>query len=221
LGQSHRDTAEGVIERTLNSMKRLQKAIEAIPAHVIIPTKEIVDSLNNKVARKTIIVTARRDAHMKRFTTVLGNELYESRRRDAIIEPYTIFILDEADLFIPLEQGPEGTGEIKELCVTLARRGRKFGLGIGISTQRASLLDTEVMGNLHTYFVSKLPRAHDRQRVAEAFGIGEDQLSPTFTFRPGNWLIISHDATGLKGVPIPTIAADANERILNAARLEP
>jgi len=66
--------------------------------------------------------------------------------------------------------------------------------------------------------VSKLPRSTDRQRVAEAFGIGEEQLAPTFTFRPGNWLIISHDATGLKGVPIPTVADDANERILQAAK---
>ena len=79
------------------------------------------------------------------------------------------------------------------------------------------MLDTEVMGNLHTYFVSKLPRSYDRQRVAEAFGIGEEQLSPTFTFRPGHWLIISHDATGLKGVPIPAKANDANQRIIDAA----
>ena len=105
---------------------------------------------------------------------------------------------------------------MRELCVTLARRGRKFGLGLGISTQRSSLLDTEVMANLHTYFVSKLPRADDRQRVAEAFGISEDQLAPTFTFSRGNWLVISHDATGLKGVPIPTIAEDANVRISSA-----
>ena len=69
------------------------------------------------------------------------------------------------------------------------------------------------MGNLHTYFVSKLPRAYDREKVAEAFGIGQEQLTPTFTFRPGNWLIISHDATGLKGVPIPVTAENANDRI--------
>jgi hypothetical protein len=73
------------------------------------------------------------------------------------------------------------------------------------------------MGNLHTYFVSILPRKTDRERVAEAFGIGDEQLSPTFTFRPGSWLVISHDAVGLKGVPIPTTAADANERIIAAA----
>jgi hypothetical protein len=133
-------------------------------------------------------------------------------------EPFTTFIFDEADLFIPQESTDEATGDVRDLCVTLARRGRKFGLGIGISTQRVTLLDTEVMGNLHTYFVSKLPRQFDRQRVSEAFGIGEEQLSPTFTFRPGNWLIISHDATGLRGVPIPASAADAVMRILGKSK---
>jgi len=53
--------------------------------------------------------------------------------------------------------------------------------------------------------------------VAEAFGIGQEELSPTFSFRPGNWLVISHDATGLKGVPIPTQSENANQRIITAA----
>jgi len=209
--------ASSAIERTLRTLKKEQRGLSEVPSKSIISINELVKTLNNEENRQTVIITARRDSHLKRFSAILGNELYESRRREAILEPYTVFLFDEADLFIPLESGNEETAMVKELCVTLARRGRKFGLGIGISTQRAALLDTEVMGNLHTYFVSKLPRSLDRQRVAEAFGIGEEQLSPTFTFRPGNWLIISHDATGLKGVPIPTIADDANERILKAA----
>ncbi|MDD5474588.1 MAG: ATP-binding protein [Candidatus Methanoperedens sp.] len=216
--ESKKSTAKGVIARTRNSLLRLQKNLNEILPSAIIPTKILLETLNNKSACQTLIITARRDSDLKRFCTVLGNELYESRRREGKLEPHTLFLFDEADLFIPLDSGDEETNEVKELCVTLARRGRKFGLGIGISTQRAALLDTEVMGNLHTYLVSKLPRSTDRQRVAEAFGIGEEQLSPTFTFRPGNWLIISHDATGLKGVPIPTVADDANERILQAAK---
>ncbi len=216
--ESKNSTAKGVIMRTRNSLNRLQNILLEIPPSAIIPTKVLIETLNNKKACQTLIITARRDSDLKRFCSILGNELYESRRREGKLEPHTLFLFDEADLFIPLDSGNEETNEIKELCVTLARRGRKFGLGIGIATQRAAMLDTEVMGNLHTYFVSKLPRSTDRQRVAEAFGIGEEQLSPTFTFRPGNWLIISHDATGLKGVPIPTVADDANERILQAAK---
>jgi hypothetical protein len=217
LGKDHQATANGAITRTVRALERLKSGLEDIPTGAIISIEDLVTKLNDTKHRQTVIVTARHDADLKRFCSVLGNGIYESRRRGAILKPSTTFLIDEADLFIPLESGDEETAIVKELCVTLARRGRKFGLGIGISTQRAALLDTEVMGNLHTYFVSKLPRAGDRQRVAEAFGIGDDQLSPTFTFRPGNWLLISHDATGLRGVPIPTKSFDANERIIQAA----
>lgn len=211
-------TVTGVVDRTLNSLRRLKKDITEIPPNAIISYRDVISALNDEKKHQIFIITGRRDSDLKRFIENIGNELYESRRREGRIKPFTVFLFDEADLFIPIDSKDEETERIKELCVTLARRGRKFGLGIGISTQRASLLDTEVMGNLHTYFVSKLPRSNDRQRVAEAFGIGEDQLSPTFTFRPGDWLIISHDATGLKGVPIPVSASNANERILEAAR---
>jgi uncharacterized protein len=214
---SGRDTANGAVDRTVRSLRREHDRLVEIPQEAIISINELIALLNNNTARQTVLITSRRDTLLKEFAAYLGNELYESRRRQAILEPHTIFLFDEADLFIPQEISNEETEHAKDLCVTLARRGRKFGLGIGISTQRAALLDTEVMGNLHTYFVSKLPRALDRQRVAEAFGIGEDQLSPTFTFVPGNWLIISHDSTGIKGVPIPTRAHDANERIIHAA----
>lgn len=37
----------------------------------------------------------------------------------------------------------------------------------------------------------------------------------TFKFAPGDWILVSYDATGLKAVPIPIHAADANERIMN------
>lgn len=206
-------TARGIMERTINALNRLRNEIGETPPQAIIPISELLQLLNDKENRKIIIITGRRDAQVKEFVQILGNDLYESRRKDGTLEPFCVFLFDEADLFIPVEERDIETNKIKEFCITLARRGRKFGLGIGISTQRASQLDTEVMGNLHTYLVSKLPRAYDRDKVAEAFGIGQDQLTPTFTFRPGNWLIISHDATGLKGVPIPVTAEDANERI--------
>jgi len=96
---------------------------------------------------------------------------------------------------------------------TLARRGRKFGVGIGIATQRTRYLDTNIMGQPHTYMVSKLPLKSDRVKVAEAFGVSDDMFRQTFKFKPGNWLIMSHDATGLKAIPVPIQVDNANRRI--------
>jgi DNA helicase HerA-like ATPase len=213
-------TASSAIDRTVRSLERLRTSLEHVPQEAILSIDSIVQELNDQELRRTVIITGRRDSELKQFCTILGNELYESRRLGATgdnIEPFSLLLLDEADLFIPSEIDDQDTKQMREMCVTFARRGRKFNLGIGISTQRASMLDTQVMGNLHTYFVSRLPRKYDREKVAEAFGIGEEELSPTFTFRPGQWLVISHDATGLKGVPIPVIADNANERIETAA----
>ena len=207
-------TPMGTVSRAVRSLERLSQSLTDVPSDAIIPMDKLVEDLNEDKTGKIVIVTGRRDSELKRFATTLGGQLYETRRRAGTREPFVSFVFDEADLFLPQENKDQATQDVRALCVTLARRGRKFGIGIGISTQRVALLDTEVMGNLHTYFVSKLPRAFDRQRVAEAFGIGEEQLSPTFSFRPGNWLVISHDATGLKGVPIPTAAQDAVARIL-------
>lgn len=213
-------TASSTIDRTVRSLQRLQNNLNEIPEEAIIHIDNLIQELNRENNNQTVIITGRRDSELKQFCSILGNQIYESRRIGATgsrIEPFTLLLLDEADLFIPTDIDDSDTKKMKEMCITLARRGRKFNLGIGISTQRVSMLDTQVMGNLHTYFVSRLPRKYDRDKVAEAFGIGEDELSPTFTFRPGNWLVISHDATGLKGVPIPTTADDANARIIHQA----
>ena len=98
----------------------------------------------------------------------------------------------------------------------LARRGRKFGIGIGIATQRTRYLNTSIMAQPHTYLVGKLPRKMDREVVQEAFGFSDEVLKQTFKFTKGDWLLASYDATGLTGVPIPIHAENANNRIKEA-----
>ena len=213
LTSSTKGTAEGILARSIRTLNREAMNLAEIPSDAIISIDNLIERVSDRKKRQTVIITGRRDSDIKHFASLLGNNVYEKRRHMTTRKPFITFIFDEADLFIPQTRSDDDTLSVRELCVTLARRGRKFGLGLGISTQRSSMLDTEVMSNLHTYFVSKLPRSDDRKRVAEAFGISEEQLTPTFTFRRGNWLVISHDATGLKGVPIPTTATDANERI--------
>lgn len=206
-----------VFERAANKMQKLSRDMGRLHPASIKSIPQIVDELNNTPTRRTLIIAAESEIQMKRFVSKFVRYFYEVRKKQAIQTPRSLVFLDEADLYIPNEDPDEFTTEIKRASVLLARRGRKFGLGIGISTQRSTHLDTNVMANLHTYLVSKLPRAADRERVAEAFGIGEEQLTPTFTFQPGDWLLISHGATGIKGVPIPSSAVDANNRITTAA----
>jgi hypothetical protein len=68
------------------------------------------------------------------------------------------------------------------------------------------------MGQLHTYFISKLPREYDRKVVGEAFSLSLDQFTQTFKFQKGQWLLVSHEATGID-MPIPIQAPNAEDRI--------
>jgi hypothetical protein len=148
------------------------------------------------------------------FVRQLVDRLFNQRRTESILYPTISFIFDEADVFISQARGQTpGDANLVEHATMLARRGRKFGLGLGIATQRVRFLDTSIMAQPHTYFISKLPRKSDRDVVAEAFAISDETLEQTFSFTVGQWLVTSHDATGLKGVPFPVQLPNANDRV--------
>jgi hypothetical protein len=173
---------------------------------------DVVRDINDCSKHSLWVVQSHNPSDLRNFSHALGNLLYESRRREGRIEPLAGFIFDEADEFIRAN----GTGSYElsaEIAQTIARRGRKFGIGLGIATQRIRYLDTNIMSQPHTYFISKLPRASDRTAVAEAFGFGNEMLNQTFKFSKGNWLLVSHDATGLEAIPLPIKTPDANVRI--------
>jgi uncharacterized protein len=169
---------------------------------------EIVQDLNDPNHSSLWVIQAHNPNDLRGFSKRLGEEVFERRRETGLIDPLVSFIFDEADEFI--RRDAKGSDlESAEIAQTLARRGRKFGLGIGISTQRIRYLDTNIMAQPHTYFVSKLPRLSDRQAVAEAFGMSDELLNQTFKFQKGQWLLMSHGATGLKAVPLPIRTPDA------------
>jgi len=161
------------------------------------------------------VVIGESDESIANFIRQLVDRCFEQRRVESILYPSISFIFDEADVFIGQVRGQTQTGaSLIEQATTLARRGRKFGLGIGIATQRVRFLDTSIMAQPHTYFISKLPRKSDREAVAEAFALSDETLEQTFGFTVGQWLVTSHDATGLKGVPFPVQVPNANTRVL-------
>ena len=140
--------------------------------------------------------------------------MMEERRLTGVQQPVISFIYDEADQFIPQEtRGLPNSEESKVRARNIARRGRKYGVGLGIGTQRIVYLDTNVLGQPHTYFVSKLPRASDRDKIKEAFGLSDRALDQTHKFKRGVWMLVSHDATGIDGEPIIVKLENANERI--------
>jgi hypothetical protein len=192
-----------------------QQLQRQFPSNAIMGLNDLIRELNNRDASCLFIIQSHEPDDLRDFAYELGRELYERRRRTGTITPPVSFIFDEADEFIP--QHPERDSSYSRsawIAETLARRGRKFGVGVGMCTQRVANLRTNVMAQPHTYLISKLPRQYDRQAIQDAFGFSEGMFQQTFRFAPGDWLLVSHDATGLKGAPIPIHAEDANQRLL-------
>lgn len=202
---------DGDFANHVSKLEELERSTaQNLAASTTLP--EIIDDLNDKTRHSLWIIQSHSPDDLREFSHSLGSELYESRRLSGIIDPLVSFIFDEADEFI--RAGGRGSYEKSaEIAETIARRGRKFGIGLGIATQRIRYLDTNIMSQPHTYFISKLPRATDRTAVSEAFGFGDEMLNQTFKFGKGQWLLVSHDATGLEAVPLPVKTEDANERI--------
>lgn len=209
-------TADEIKEKLLARLRaEREKAIAAkrINERFKIRQQDITDSLNADGEKSLYILQDSSDAQVRLMSHKLGKAMLRLRREMGRISPLTSFIYDEADQFIAQKDDELGMKEAKSAAQELARRGRKYGLGIGIATQRIVYLDTNILGQPHTYLVSKLPRASDRETIQGAFGLSEETLRESLRFGPGQWLLMSHSATGIDGLPIPIQLPDANVRI--------
>jgi hypothetical protein len=120
-----------------------------------------------------------------------------------------LVVLDEAQEFAPGDaRGPyEDSSKAVE---ALLRQGRKYRAFALISTQRVARLNTNALQQLHSYFVSTLPRSYDRMVIAESFSLDYSVLEKTSQLSTGEWLFVSYKATRQKNVPV-FIRAENNE----------
>ena len=199
---------------TLESKLVNIQASERMDAKFKITMNEMMMNLNDASHPSLYVVQDGDDANVRLFSYDLGNNMLNARRERGLLSPAVSFVYDEADQFIAQQSNDQiGMDESRQIAEQLARRGRKYGLGIGIATQRIIYLDTNILGQPHTYFVSKLPRITDRDRIQEAFGLSDETIQESLKFGVGQWLLMSHSATGIDGLPIPIQLPDANKRI--------
>ncbi len=151
---------------------------------------------------------------IKELAITLTQELLTRRKRNFKVKPYILMVFDEAQEFIP---STGDSGGIDKKCSRqvekLLRQGRKYGLGVCVSTQRIANLNTNALQQLHTYFVGTLPRPYDRLLISDTFMIDKGILEKTLEFAPGEWLLSSYIATGIENVPIFIKADNAEKEV--------
>ena len=178
-----------------------------------ISVDELINSLEKNVYR-LVVLNVTDPAKTRRYAVYLAERLLEMRRKSFRLEPYVLYVFDEAQEFIPAEvTKADWTAQSSFAIEKLLRHGRKYGLGACISTQRIAHLNTNALQQLHSYFVGTLPRPYDRLLIADTFAIPNEILEKTLEFGPGQWLLSSYNATGISNVPIFMKADNAETAI--------
>jgi hypothetical protein len=178
-----------------------------------------IDAVHKRNSKSVIIVLGETNM-LRNYSLPFGELTMFTRKQFGEVDhPPVLFMFDEADVFISSknvgeEEDDTAIKNSKRIAKSIARRGRKYGVGLGIATQRVKNLDTDIMTQPNTYFVGKLIREGDRQTVAEGFGIDTYCLDPD-GIGLGEWIVISHGALGQKSVPMPIRFENADERLIN------
>jgi hypothetical protein len=84
----------------------------------------------------------------------------------------------------------------------LLRQGRKYRLHCWMATQRVARLNVNALQQLHSYFVSTLPRMYDRMVIADAFALPYEVLERSADLGTGEWLFVSFKAAKQRNVPV-------------------
>jgi len=114
-----------------------------------------------------------------------------------------LIVLDEAQEYIPGEpRDRDGTVQSNLAVEALLRQGRKYRIHCWLATQRVARLNVSALQQLHSYFVSTLPRFYDRMVISESFALPLEVLERTAQLDTGEWIFVSYKATKRKNVPV-------------------
>lgn len=84
----------------------------------------------------------------------------EEREKDPVL-----FICEEAHRYVP-NHGEAQYKEAQEAIRRIAREGRKYGLGLGLISQRPSDVESTVLSQCNSWIVLRLSNASDQEHVA-------------------------------------------------------
>jgi hypothetical protein len=178
-----------------------------------ITSDRILDLLEEST--RLVCVSVAEPNIIKELAIDVAERMLWRRKRRFKVEPFVLFVFDEAQEFAPSLADARGMDrDCSETVEKLLRQGRKYGLGGCLATQRIAYLNTNTLQQLHTYFVGTLPRPYDRQLVSDTFTIDLSILEKTLEFSPGEWLLSSYIATGMENVPI-FIRTDDSEKAVS------
>ncbi|MHA1186394.1 MAG: ATP-binding protein [Candidatus Heimdallarchaeota archaeon] len=138
-----------------------------------------------------------------------------------------LMVVEEAHNFIP--SSGKSSGALKQI----AAEGRKFGVGLGLVSQRPGRLDSDVLSQCNTQIILKIVNPFDQQQILRSSeSLSEDLLNDLPSLNVGEAVIVGPSLPipalvkieefigklGGKGVPITASWKKALELQKNSAR---
>lgn len=133
--------------------------------------------------QQVIVASLMRRIYQARLKTERG----EADERDDYYLPYPVFVMiEEAHNYAPADANAVSTGVLKQVL----SEGRKFGVGVGLISQRPGKLDADVLSQCNTQFLLRIVNPIDQARVAESVeSIGRDLLKELPALNKGQAII--------------------------------
>jgi uncharacterized protein DUF87 len=208
-----RDTSS--LKMSFESLKRVVEE-SGTTAEEKSPWETLPDEIlsTDKGSPRVFVINLPEAEDARAQTAEVINQVFRRRKKSFSLTPQVLFIVDEAQEFIPQDaRKGDNAFESSRAVERLLRHGRKYNLYCWVSTQRIAHLNTSALQQLHSYFISTMPRPYDRQLVSDSFAIGDAFMDRTLAFQNGDWLITSFKATATQNIPVFFHAED-NEEIL-------
>jgi DNA helicase HerA-like ATPase len=134
--------------------------------------------------QQVIVATLLRRAILARMATH-KNEVTDPTNERFL--PYPIFaLLEEAHRFAPAGQSVVSTNVLKQIL----SEGRKFGVGVGLITQRPGKLDSDVLSQCMTQFIMRIVNPIDQETIAKTVeGAGRRMLDELPALTKGQLIV--------------------------------
>ncbi|MEM3655683.1 MAG: ATP-binding protein [Thermoprotei archaeon] len=207
-----RSALYGELGTIKDSLSLLQAEIEGSEALWCTPKKLAHEVVSNDASPLIIVYTPDPVEARKACSSFIGELLYV--KKHGYMKRVTV-VLDEAQEFIPYEPHKEDLTADSSLAVeALLRQGRKYRAHCVLATQRVARLNTNALQQLHSYFVSTMPRSYDRGVVAEAFSLNYEVIERTTELDTGQWLFVSFKSTKQRNVPVFINTPNNEDRVV-------
>jgi DNA helicase HerA-like ATPase len=135
-----------------------------------------------KTEQQVIVATILRRVNQARMSTTRGL----ARTEDEYL-PYPVFILlEEAHIFAPASKNAVSTDILKQIL----SEGRKFGIGIGLISQRPGKVDQDVLSQCMTQIIMRVVNPVDQATIAESIEcVGRSLLNELPSLSKGQAII--------------------------------